>query len=375
MFIFFIKFLYSLKLYLKSHFSTRLLVDYSKNMVENEVYCFAGQNRNIEIEIWCKKMNRLFADMHCDTITTLYDKILQGSMETLRTNSLHIDFEKMEKAKYLLQNFAVFFDKEIWTKNLYQEAMLRIRFFQEELKKSEDLIRQVTTYDEIVQNEKENRISALLTLEGGESLEGNVDNLNRFHEKGVRMITLTWNYDNELGHCHFDTEGKGLTKIGFEVVERMETLHMIPDVSHGSDTLFWDVCKTAKKPFVASHSNARSVYNRTRNMSDEMIRALSEHGGVMGMNFFAGFTTAKAREDGMCYREDILKHMKHVVNVGGIDCLGLGSDFDGIGTDVEWKNAGGMELLLEGMKKAGFSSLECDKICRENVLRVYKECL
>lgn len=320
-------------------------------------------------------MNRIFADMHCDTITTLYDRIKNGSNETLRKNDIQIDLEKLEKSRYFLQNFAVFFDKHVWTQNLYQEAMQRISFFQDEIEKNRDIIRQVTNFDEIMQNEKENCISALLTLEGGESLEGNVDNLMRFHEKGVRMITLTWNYDNELGHCHFDTEGKGLTKLGFEVVERMEELHMIPDVSHGSDALLFDVCKVARKPFVASHSNARGVYNHTRNMSDEMIRALAEHGGVMGMNFFAGFTSAKAREDGICYLEDILIHMKHAINVGGIECVGLGSDFDGIPTNVEWKDAAGMEYLLEKMKKAGFSTSECDKICRENVLRLYRECL
>ena len=320
-------------------------------------------------------MNRIFVDMHCDTITTLYDTAQNGSKETLRKNSLHIDFEKLQKAGYLLQNFAVFLDKEIWKEDLNNEALQRIDFLKKQLSESTDIIRQVTSYNEILRNEKENCISALLTLEGGEILEGNVDNLTAFHEKGVRMMTLTWNYDNELGHCHFDTEGKGLTKVGFEVVERMEELHMIPDVSHGSDALLFDVCKVAKKPFVASHSNARSVYNRTRNMSDEMIRALAEHGGVMGMNFFAGFTSAKSKVDGMCYLEDILKHMKHVVKVGGIECLGLGSDFDGIDTGVEWRDAGNMDFVLAGMKKAGFSESECDKICRENVLRLYKECL
>lgn len=320
-------------------------------------------------------MNRLFADMHCDTITTLYDRKQMGSYETLRENLLHIDFQKLERSRYLLQNFAVFLDKGVWKKDLFAEAVLRIDFFKEQLASNAEFIRQVNSFNDIIQNEKEDRISALLTLEGGEILEGNVDNLVKFHEKGVRMITITWNYDNELGHCHFDTEGKGLTKLGFEMVERMEELHIIPDVSHGSDALFWDVCKCAKKPFVASHSNARGVYNRTRNMSDEMIRALAERGGVMGMNFFAGFICARAEEDGICYMEDILVHMKHVVNVGGIECLGLGSDFDGIDTDVEWKDAGNMDFLLAGMKKAGFSESECDKICRENVLRLYKECL
>lgn len=319
-------------------------------------------------------MKQIFADLHCDTITTLYDKIKAGSRETLLCNSLHLDIQKMETSHYLLQNFAVFFDKSNWD-NLYQEALLRIAFFQEELKKNEDRIRQVTSYNEILQNEREGVMSALLTLEGGEILDGNVNNLSVFHKKGVRMITLTWNYDNELGHCHFDTEGKGLTKLGMEVVEQMEALHMIPDVSHGSDALFYDVCKIAKKPFVVSHSNARSVYDRSRNMKDDMIRALADRGGVIGMNFFAGFTSARSREDGMCYLEDILQHMKHVRNVGGIECLALGSDFDGIGTDVEWQDASGMELLLRGMERSGFTSSECDKITRNNVLRLYRDCL
>lgn len=319
-------------------------------------------------------MGQIFADMHCDTITTLYDKVKEGSDETLLCSNLHLDIQKMETAHYLLQNFAVFFDKSVQG-DLFREALLRIAFFQEELEKNKDRIRQVTTYNEILQNEKEGRISALLTLEGGEILEGNVDNLSVFHKKGVRMITLTWNHDNELGCCHFDTEGKGLTKLGMEVVEQMESLHMIPDVSHGSDALFYDVCKIAKKPFVASHSNARSVYDRSRNMTDDMIRVLADCGGVMGINFFAGFTSARSREDGICYLEDLLCHMKHIRNVGGADCLALGSDFDGFGTDVEWQDASGMELFLRGMERAGFTATEIDKISRGNVLRVYKECL
>lgn len=319
-------------------------------------------------------MKQIFADMHCDTITTLYDKRKEGSKETLLCNSLQLDIQKMETSHYLLQNFAVFLNNGEWN-NLCEEAMRRIVFFQEELAKNKDRISQVTSYNQIRQNEKEGIISALLTLEGGEILEGNVDNLSVFHKKGVRLITLTWNYDNELGHCHFDTEGKGLTRLGMEVVEQMEALHMIPDVSHGSDALFYDVCKIAKKPFVASHSNTRSIYNRSRNMTDDMIRTLADRGGIIGMNFYAGFTSARSREDGMCYLEDLLQHMKHVRNVGGIECLALGSDFDGIDTEVEWQDASGMELLLCGMERAGFTPSECDKITRNNVLRLYRDCL
>lgn len=319
-------------------------------------------------------MKQIFADMHCDTITTLYDKRKAGSDELLLCNSLQLDIQKMQTSGYLLQNFAVFLARNKW-KNLYEEAMQRIAFFTEELDKNKACIRQVTSYNDILKNEKEGKISALLSLEGGEIIEGNVDNLSAFHKKGVRMITLTWNFDNELGYCHLNKEGKGLTKLGMEVVEQMESLHMIPDVSHGSDALFLDVCKVAKKPFVASHSNARSIYGHSRNLSDDLICMLSERGGIMGMNFYAAFTSARSEHAGMCYLEDILAHMKHVYNVGGIDCLALGSDFDGIDTEVEWQDASGMELLLRGMERSGFTPSECDKITRDNVLRLYKECL
>ncbi len=319
-------------------------------------------------------MKQLFADLHCDTVTTLYDRRKAGSKETLLCNSLQLDIQKMENAHYLLQNFAVFLDKSV-EHNLCEEALHRIDFLKTQLLENKDRICQITSYEEILQNEKAGMMSALLTLEGGEILEGRMENLSVFHEKGVRMITLTWNHDNELGYSHFDTEGNGLTKLGMEVVERMEDLHMIVDVSHGSDALFEDVCKIAKKPFVASHSNARSIYDRSRNMTDSMIHALAERGGVIGINYFAGFTSARSREDGMCYLEDILQHMKHIYRVGGVECLALGSDFDGIGTEVEWLDASGMELFLRGMEQAGFTPSECDKITRENVLRVYKECL
>lgn len=319
-------------------------------------------------------MEQIFADLHCDTITTLYDRIQEGNKGTLLCNDLQLDIQKMETSQYLLQNFAIFFDRSKQS-GLMKEALRRIDFFQKELAKNKDRIRQVTSCQEIEQNRKEGMISALLTLEGGEILEGNVDNLLLFYKKGVRMLTLTWNYENELGHSHLDTKNRGLTAFGAEVIEQMEALHMIPDVSHGSDALFYDVSRVAKKPFVASHSNARAVHGHSRNLTDGMIRTLAEKGGIMGVNFFAGFVSDRSREDGICYLSDIIRHMKHIYQVGGIECLALGSDFDGIDTDVEWQDASGMELLLHAMQKAGFTGSECDKILRDNVLRLYKECL
>jgi len=204
------------------------------------------------------------------------------------------------------------------------------------------------------------------------------------------MITLTWNYSNELGYPNADYRRptptsvrpepdmeNGLTETGIAFVEEMEKLGIIPDVSHLSDAGFYDVAKYTRKPFVASHSNARAVCYGRRNMADDMIRLLAEKGGVMGLNYQATFLiprdTEGKRQPGTI--EAIVKHAKHIVNVGGIEVLGLGSDFDGITTHEELEGAQGMAKLYDALIKAGFTAAETDKIFTENVLRVYKDTL
>lgn len=324
----------------------------------------------------------VFADMHCDTVTKL-------SKQNLRSNSLHLDLEKMQKAGYLIQNFAVFINKEK-TKTPYRDCLAGIEIFYKEMKANSDLISPVTTYREIENNISRNKMSALLTIEEGTVLEGKVERIKEFYDNGVRMLTLTWNYPNELGFPNVDIlpyiEGKvdqpqfhipetiqGLTQTGIYFVEEMERLGMIVDVSHGSDALFYDVANHTKKPFVASHSNARAFCPHNRNLSDDMIRVLANRGGIMGINFCADFLNSKA--DNICYLQDIVKHIQHIRKIGGIDIIGLGSDFDGIENELEMKDASGMLQLIDILQDNGFSMSEIDKITHENVLRIYRELL
>ena len=200
------------------------------------------------------------------------------------------------------------------------------------------------------------------------------------------MMTLTWNYPNELGwpnlakdqfqwqSRHVPNTVQGLTEKGREFVTEMEKLGMIPDVSHLSDAGFYDVLETTKKPFVASHSNARAICPWVRNLTDDMIRKLSERGGVMGLNFCADFleeVPEGQKNPGTIAA--VVRHAKHIANVGGIDVLGLGSDFDGIDTHEELPGAQSMERLWEALKVAGFTEEQLDRIFWKNVLRVYEE--
>ena len=151
----------------------------------------------------------------------------------------------------------------------------------------------------------------------------------------------------------------------------------IIDVSHLGDAGIWDVFRYTKKPFVASHSNARALARHPRNLTDEMIRALGERGGVAGINFCAAFL--RDEEDGAepvnSYCRDMVAHMKHMKQIGGISCIGLGTDFDGIGSRVELVDCSGMQMLAHEMSREGFTTGEIEAVFHGNVLRLYKELL
>lgn len=309
-------------------------------------------------------------DMHCDTIWRLMD---DPNGWTLEKNGLHISLEKMEKGSYLLQNFALFLDQKQGG-DLYQRALQMADLFDGQMRLFSDRIRPVRSYEQILKNRDQGVMSALLAIEEGGVFQGSLEKLREFYERGVRMVTLTWNYPNEIGWPGALNVCKGLTEFGFCFLEETERLGVIADVSHLSDAGFWDVASHAKKPFAASHSNARAVCGHARNLTDGMIRALAQKGGVMGLNFCPDFlqTVPKGRENPGTI-EAVVRHAKHIVNVGGIECLGLGSDFDGILTHSELTGADRMPLLDAALQKAGFREKEREKIFSQNVLRLYRE--
>lgn len=314
-------------------------------------------------------------DMHCDTIY-----LLQNSEEGLRENSMQMDLHKMKEAGYLLQNFALFVNQEE-VENPLETGLLMADIFHREMKKNKDLIRPVTTYDEIIKNKEEGIMSALLTLEEGEICKGNPALLRNFYRLGVRMITLTWNYPNTIGcsnsqknQPYGDAVMTGLTPEGFTFIEEMERLGVIIDVSHLSDGGFYDVLHHTTKPFVASHSNARAICPHCRNLTDDMIREMGKRGCVTGLNYYGAFVNLGG-QDAKSTVEGLARHASHIANVGGIECLGLGSDFDGFHGDCELTDCSKLYLLEDALKKEGFTSSDIDKIFYKNVLNLYKEIL
>ena len=337
------------------------------------------------------------ADMHCDTISEIWESRKQsasqkgGSPQQLYRNDLHIDIRKMKKAGYLLQNFALYVDLK---KGLdpFEYVMELIDVFREEMGKNKNDIGVIKTYDEILANECQGKMSALMTIEEGGCCKGEIGNLERLYQLGARMMTLTWNYPNELaspnlfiksaekgstlkndeGFNLFDSS-RGLTEKGFFFIQRMEELGMIIDVSHLSDAGFWDIVQHTKKPFVASLSNARALCGHCRNLTDDMIRAVAGRGGVIGLNFYGCFLNETNDSHSRVAR--MAAHARHMLKVGGSGCLGLGSDFDGISGELEIQDCSQMQKLVDGLERAHFTGTEIENILWRNVMRVYREML
>ncbi|MBQ8604665.1 MAG: dipeptidase [Oscillospiraceae bacterium] len=318
-----------------------------------------------------------FIDMHCDTLMPF----VRGTDYNIYSNDKQVDFLKMKKGDAMAQFFAVFFPKmEMLAKqgiemndDLYFKLLTE--GFYRDVEKHNDIIAFAGNAADIEKNEKDGKMSAILTIEDGRFINGDMDKIKMVYDRGVRAISLTWNFENCFGWPNSkDKEimGKGLKDFGIEAIQYMNDLGIIVDVSHLSDGGFYDVAKYSKKPFVATHSNARAVSPHQRNLTDDMIRLLGEKGGVTGLNFCPEFMDADITAKHTPI-SNIVKNAKHIVNVGGIDCLGLGTDFDGIGGTQEIADSSMIPLLWDALKKEGFHESEIEKISHGNVLRVIRE--
>lgn len=197
-------------------------------------------------------------------------------------------------------------------------------------------------------------------------------------------MTISWNYPQKnsfpnpimQGDMESINTATGLTELGIELVNAMEQKGIIVDVSHLSDKGFYDVLDHTQKPFVASHSNARAVSGCSRNLTDDMIKKLADRGGLTGINFCSSFLDPDfLRHKPRGTIEHMVQHIAHLKNIGGIDCIGLGSDFDGIDGTQELNTANKMPLLAQSLDKAGFTTEEIEKIYSKNALRMLKNVL
>lgn len=309
-----------------------------------------------------------YIDLHCDTVTACYDKGLQ-----LESCGLHTDFAKLENSDCAAQCFAIFTDGE----RLAERFENCLVFYREQTDKNNGRVTPVLNYSDLSNCINGNSLGAILTVENLGFIGDDLSRLDYLKSVGVRMASLVWNFENALAYPNLkfrdgmplfsEREGRGLTKLGAEAAEKLGALKIILDISHLSDGGAEQLLKGRKIPIVASHSNAQAVCGVCRNLSDGLIKKIADCGGVVGVNFCVDFIGG----DGG--REMLLKHIRHIISVGGEGVIALGSDFDGIPENPDIKDCTAMPKLFDFLNMRGISAAVLEKLAYKNFARVFKE--
>lgn len=311
----------------------------------------------------------LLVDLHTDA---LYEHIRGRKDITQRSDKGHLDFPRMRDGGVNGQVFAVWVSPTELKPGEYCDFALKgADAFDDVCARCSSVVAPVRTPDEFRQATEAGRIAAVLGVEGGHALEGRLETLDRFFERGVRVLTMTWSNSNELGDSSSD-ESKpngGLSWLGRRAVRRMNELGIIIDVSHSADKTVFDILDASVSPVIASHSGIRARRDFNRNLTDEQIRAIAAHGGVIGVVFLPYFL--RDPEDKASI-EDVLDCIDHICQLVGPDYAALGSDFDGFqGALPGLEDVTKMGAIGISLSSRGFPETDICKIAGLNLLRVW----
>lgn len=286
------------------------------------------------------------ADAHCDTLTAFKNDIFYSE-------NAHWNLNKFKSVGGELQYFALFTEPELAGDTALSFAVNCIGRFNKQKPDEVILLKDAPDYDE-------NKVNILLSIEGAAPIINDINNLYAFHSLGVRAMTLTWNHRNFLADGI--DEPYGLTVFGKEVIQEMVKLRMIVDVSHLNVAGFEDVAKTITAPFIASHSNARAVFEHPRNLYDEQIKEIINRKGFIGINLYSMFLGNE--NDNL--KNKMIEHIEHILKLGGEDVVGFGADFDGI-THCPFEGVQSFVEIYELLKIALSDEVLIDKILYRNL--------
>lgn len=322
----------------------------------------------------------IITDGHSDTMSKVIDpETWLPSVNIGQNTPFEVDIPKLQTGGLHVPFFAAY------TSGYYNNtprsisrtlALINALYWTE--KNNPDTFQISSTYKEIMKAVRDNNIAAVPTIEGAYSMDKNnaIELLHQYDDLGIKAIGFTWNYSNDLGegaNREYNDPDKtpsegGLTELGADVAREMNRLGMLIDVSHMAESTFWDVIKVSKAPIIASHSGVKALKDHQRNLSDHQLRALKKNGGVINIVFYPVFLTNNSQ----AYVKDIVDHIDHVVNVIGVDHVGLGSDFDGASLPEDLQDSSQLPKLTEELVKRDYTKQDIEKILGKNMLRVLK---
>lgn len=361
----------------------------------------------------------ILVDTHNDVLLQTMEKgvILDQDL----TGITHSDLNRLKKGGVDVQFFSVWCDGT--QAEPFKYALTEIDSLDAIAKRNPDKIVEVANSKEMMEAVDQQKIAAFFGVEGGHMMEDDLAKLDSLYSRGTRYMTLTWNNSTSWATSAADetaleggtlnSEGKkGLTEFGKQVVQRMNALGMMVDISHVGEQTFWDVMETTSKPVIASHSSVYALCPVPRNLKDDQIKAIAKNGGVVQINFYSGFISPdyeKKREaflmehqaendslvsagvnmyvaEELLFTEyadevqsfrptlqELMEHIIHIINLVGVDYVGLGSDFDGItSAPIGLDDVTSYPLITNALVEKGYSKEDINKILGENLLRVLK---
>ncbi len=356
----------------------------------------------------------IVVDTHDDTTQRFLDGKF-GIGERHTTGS--IDVPRMREGGLDAIFFSIWIPSKITGPDAVHRALVQIDAVREQVSKHPKDLVLATTAAEIREAHKQGKIAALMGVEGGHMINSDFEVLRKFASLGVRYMTLTHSGNDEWADSSTDTAvHNGLTDFGKNVVQEMNRLGMMVDISHVSDKTFYDALEASQAPMIASHSSCRAICDAPRNMTDQMMKDLAAKGGVVQINYHVGFLSQEFRNaekadpainkaiseevtkrcgdnegcqliegdrltreyvaQGKLPRVDwpkIIEHIDHAAKVAGVDHVGLGSDFDGANMPYGMEDAAKLPQITDALLKKGYSEGDVKKILGENTLRVMAE--
>lgn len=313
-------------------------------------------------------------DTHCDTP----GEILRGRNLAVDNSDIHVDFPKLVRGGVDAAFFALYVPAALATEQAYEHAVRLYNAVKDTVEANPDKAAFAQSRDQAYANKSKGLFSVFLGLENGSPIGTSLAGLHEFYDRGVRYMTLCHSADNEIcDSCAGNGRWHGLSPFGREVIREMNDMGMLIDVSHISDESFYDVLEISSRPVVATHSCCRALADHPRNMTDDMIRALADAGGVIQINFYPVFLVSSFKESEMflsprpSYKR-IADHIDHVVELVGIEHVGIGSDFDGIEVTPEgMEDISMMPKLFEELSARGYKKSDLEKIASENFFNVF----
>jgi membrane dipeptidase len=361
----------------------------------------------------------LIIDTHADTPGRFVDENFDLAQDAGKGN---LDFNKIKAGNLGAEFFSIWVNPKDYKGKEIQRALDMIDSVYEQAHRHPDKMMMAFSTQDILAAHKQHKLAALLGVEGGHAIQGDIRILRDYYRLGVRYMTLTWSNSNELGDSSGDLDNKdithhdGITPFGRQVVHEMNRMGMMVDISHVADRTFYQALVSSRAPVIASHSSSRALTNAPRNMTDDMLVALARNGGVAQVNFFCGFISQKwldqsrklaadkdpdyERVQSLFMSErtpqmaqqlyeaevilekklprpplsDLIDHIDHMVKIAGVDHVGIGSDFDGIDCSPQGiDSVADLPKITQALYQRGYKAADIQKILGGNLMRVFGE--